>query len=1532
MSSPLAFANRATRAWFEASFEAPTLAQKKGWPAIASGASTLLLAPTGSGKTLSAFLVAIDRLCFGPPPTKSGVRVLYVTPLKALGVDVERNLRAPLAGIRATAQRLGISCRDVSVGVRSGDTPAAERERLRREPPEILITTPESLYLMLASRASEGLRTVETLIVDEIHNLVPTKRGVHLALSLERLEAIRTSDAPSGSSGSSVTPMQRIGLSATQRPLDEVARFLGGLRPEGEIFVPRDVTLVDAKAPKAFEVSVEVPVEDLARLDLEPPPPRADTSDVDLDAIDAELGLVALDADPLGDPMSAPIGRTGPTSVWPAIHPRLVALIRAHRSTMIFVNSRRLAERLSDALNELAGDPNLCRAHHGSMAKDMRAEVEDRLKRGLLPAIVATSSLELGIDVGAVDLVIQIEAPPSVASGIQRIGRAGHQVGAVSRGRIFPKYRGDLLACAAVVQHLREGKVEATFYPRNPLDVLAQQLVALVVERGEIRVDEAYALTRRAAPFAELPRRSFEGVLDMLSGRYPSERFGELRARLTYDRIEGVLRPRKGARLLAVANAGTIPDRGLYGVFLAGQEKPIRVGELDEEMVFESREGEIFLLGASSWRIEEITHDRVLVSPAPGEPGKMPFWRGDRPGRPVDFGRAIGELARTLLKRSDDEAVAELVERHGLDARAADNLVRYLRDQENVSAVPTDRRIVIERFLDELGDPVVAVLTPFGTPVHAPWATAVQARLSRERGIEADVLHADDGIVFRFVDVDEPPEDAFFLPDPDEVERLVTERLSSTSLFASHFRENAARALLLPRKRPGQRTPLWAQRRKSAQLLQVASEANDFPIVLETYREVLRDVFDLGALQSLLRDVGDRRVRVSSVETKAPSPFAAALLFHYVASFMYEGDAPLAERRAQALTLDHAQLRALLGEPELRELLDADAVVEVERQLLRLDRTLGGEDDVHDLLLAIGDLSRDELHAYHSDGPLDAWLDGLLAARRLVELRVGGELRLAAVEDVARFRDALGVVPPRGLPQSLLGPVDDPLGQLVGRYARTHGPFTADECASRLGLGVAPVKETLARLANAGRLAVGELLPTSLMRERGRRGGHEHCDVEVLRRIKRRSLAKLRAEVEPVEPTAYQRFLLQWQGVGVDRRGLDALVGVIEQLQGAPIAASDLESRVLPARLARFDPRDLDELCATGEVIWRGLQPLGEKDGRIALYLADHYPLLAPREPDETRAPRDTELAARVRELLAQRGAVFFRDLVRETARMPAELHETLWDLVWAGEVTNDTLAPLRSLRAPARRSSRRTRLGARTTAGPAGSEGRWSLLPPTESNVTQRLEALATQLLERHGVLVREAVHAELRALGLPGGFSAVYPVLKAMEETGRVRRGYFVSGLGAAQFALPGAEDRLRDRRHDEETLATLLAADDPANAYGAALSWPSAPEGSETAKRQAGARVVLHRGALVGFLGRGGKSLTSFLPEQEPERTHAKAALVEAVGRGEGIARGRRGGAGVELARVDGGTATSSGLAEAFVEGGFVRAGETLFRRVE
>ena len=1445
---PLSGFAPAVREWFQASFPEPTSAQRKGWPPILAGESTLLLAPTGSGKTLAAFLAGIDRLMFSPEPAKKArTRILYVSPLKALAVDVERNLRAPIAGVAATAERLGASFRLPTVAIRSGDTPQAERARIARTPPDILITTPESLYLLLTSRAREIFASLETVIVDEIHAIAATKRGAHLFVSLERVEALREGRRP----------LQRIGLSATQRPLEEIARLLGGGEVSGrgaahkEVWKPRPVAIVDAGSRKAFALTVEVPVEDMARLAAE----------------EEEI------------PSGPAAGGAPRKSIWPSIYPRLVELVRAHRATMIFVNSRRLAERLAAAVNESAGE-ELALAHHGSVAREKRQDIEDRLKRGDLPAIVATSSLELGIDMGAVDQVIQIEAPPSIASGMQRIGRAGHSVGEVSRGILFPKYRGDLLAAAAATERMAEGRVEETAYPRNPLDVLAQQIVAIAASgigaagaEGAVDVGELFRLIRRAAPFADLPRASFEGVLDMLSGRYPSDEFAELRPRLTWDRVDGTVRAREGARHVAIVNAGTIPDRGLYGVFLAGDDprRSLRVGELDEEMVFESRPGDVFVLGASSWRILEITHDRVTVAPAPGEPGKMPFWHGDRPGRPTEFGEAIGALSRTLAAASDPEAIARLQERHGLDPRAAANLVAYLREQAAATGqVPSDRTIVVERYRDEIGDWRVCVLSPFGARVHAPWATALTARLRESSGSEVEAIWSDDGMVFRLPESDEPPEASLFVPAADEIEDRVVRALGETSLFAARFRENAARALLLPRRHPGRRSPLWAQRKRAADLLAVAARYGSFPILLETYRECLRDVFDLPGLVELLRRVAARRIRVVTVDSHTPSPFAASLLFSYVANFIYDGDAPLAERRAQALSVDQAQLRELLGEAELRELLDVEAIESLERSLQRLEgHRVRHADGLHDLLLSLGDLTENEIRA-RSAAPEETsrWVDALLRERRVIRATVAGELRIAAAEDAGRLRDALGVVPPPGLPNAFLEPVPNALADLVSRYARTHGPFRLEDLAGRLGIAVGMARLALDRLEERGRVLRGDFLP----------GGRslEWCDAGVLRAIKRRSLAKLRREVEPVEPVAFARFLTEWQSLTSPRPGLEALLGVVEQLQGAPIPASVLETEVLPARVERYRPSDLDALCAAGEVVWRGLEPLGPSDGRIALYLPDRLALLA-----RPSSPVDGELARRVRGLLSQRGALFFPDLLAEVGGFPGDLLATLWDMVWAGEVGNDTLTPLRSLlRGSASRRGRRA--GGSTfrsrRLGPPGSEGRWSLgaaarKAPSE---TERATALAKSLLARYGVLTREAVAAE----GIAGGFSAVYPILKAMEESGQIRRGYFVAGLGATQFAVSGADDRLRANREASEDPQTLvLAASDPANPWGAALPWPA---GEVRAQRAAGAQVVLRDGALLGWIGRAESSLFTFLPPAEPERGAAAAAIAGALAR--------------------------------------------------
>ena len=1477
-ADPLSELSLPARDWFETTLGTPTRAQALGLPAIISGASTLLLSPTGSGKTLAAFLSAVDKLMNSPePPKETRCRVLYVSPLKALAVDIERNLRAPIAGISEAARRLGKDVRVPTLAVRTGDTPQVERARMRRTPPDILITTPESLFLLLTSETRKILESVETLIVDEIHSLVASKRGAHLFLSLERLQALRAGK-----------PLQRIGLSATQRPLEEVARLLVGFDAELQ---QRPVTIIDAAQKKPLRLSVELP-EPVAE-------PATDESDR------------------LRDIVSGPAtrGPAGARSVWPAVHERLVALIREHRTTMIFVNSRRLSERLASALNEVAGE-ELALAHHGSVAREKRQVIEERLKAGLLPAIVATSSLELGLDIGAVDLVVQIEAPPSIASGLQRIGRAHHHVGGTPQGVLMPKHKADLLATAAATRSMVEGRVEATFYPRNPLDVLAQQLVAMcAVEPYD--VDTLYRAVRQAAPFAELPRSAFDGVLDMLSGRYPSDEFAELRPRLVWDRVSGTVRARSFALRLAVTNAGTIPDRGLYGVFLAGEDGPKggrRVGELDEEMVFELREGEVFLLGASSWRAEQITHDRVLVTPAPGEPGKMPFWHGDRPGRPLEFGKAVGALTRTIAQAQPPAAEALLTEQYFLDTASAHSLSEYVHEQMTaVGEVPSDRVIVIERFLDEVGDHRVCVLTPFGSRVHAPWATAVTETLRTRRVGDIDSVWSDDGMIFRIPASDEPPPSEWFLPSSTEVEDRVSRAIDGTSLFAARFREAAGRALLLPRRHPTRRQPLWAQRKRAADLLAVAARHPTFPIVLETYRECLRDVFDLPGLVSVLSDVEKRRVRVRTVDTLAPSPFAASLLFSFVANFVYEGDAPLAERRAQALTIDHERLRELLGETELRSLLDPEIIVEHERFLQKLSYPAKDADALCDVLRALGDLTLNELYERAaSAAEAQRWLLQLEREHRVFQVRIQRETRYLAAEDAGRYRDALGIVPPPGTPSAFLEPVPDAVSQIVSRYARNHGPFPESALGIRYGLSGQSIAEVIGQLRQSGRLVSGAFLTGGQ--------GDELCDAEVLRTLRQRSLAQLRREVEPVEPVVLCRFLLEYQGTTHPRRGDAALLDAVGQLEGCPLPASALLKDILPARVRGMTPRDLDALCSSGEVVWAGVEPIGSSDGRIALYLAEHEALLA-----RTITPIQTEQANAIRATLARRGAVFFAELLRETGGFPNDVLSTLWDMVWSGEVTNDSLEALRSLLRPAssKRDGRSARLHAsrRSTQGRLpGSEGRWSLRSARwgqPASDTDRRAALARALLERYGVVTREVAHAE----SLEGGFSSVYEILKVMESAGRIRRGYFVAGHGGVQFALPGADEDLRAQRTPREDTprAQVLSAVDPANPYGALLPWPER-EGSAAAgrlARTAGAFVVLHRGVLVAYLQNAG-ALTSFGSEPNTERERALASSLAAWARAQPFRRAFR------IATIDGAPAAEHVIANAFREAGFVAAG--------
>ncbi len=1436
-----------TREWFTAAFAEPTPAQAQAWPAIASGEHVLISAPTGSGKTLAAFLYGIDRLAHDDRE-RAGIGLVYVSPLKALSYDIDRNLRAPLRGVGA----------ELTVAVRTGDTPQKERQAMLKQPPDILITTPESLYLMLTGRAQTLFEGTQFCIVDEIHAVASTKRGAHLALTLERLTKAAGDD------------VQRIGLSATQNPLSEIAKYMVGPK--------RECRIVDTGIRKELDLKIHVPVESMVEPDATPAP----------------------DLDPL-------VGGSEATrrSIWPAIYPELLELVNQHRSTIIFVNNRRGAERLALRLNELA-EREIARAHHGSLAREERTVVEEMLKAGELPCLVATSSLELGIDMGAVDLVIQVESPKSVARGLQRIGRAGHSVGDISRGRIFPKFRADLLECAVVARRMKDGAIETTVVPRNALDVLAQQIVAIVAAAPDdepVRVDDLHALVTSTYSYAELTRKQLENVLDMLDGRYPSTEFSELRPRIIWDRLQGTIRPRPGARQLAVTNAGTIPDRGLYAVTLPDGR---RVGELDEEMVYEARPGQTFLLGASTWRIEEIGRDRVIVTPAPGLPGAVPFWKGDSMGRPKELGEAIGAFSRWAV----DQDPHSLQAHYDLDEKAASNLVDFLKEQQDATRViPSDRAVVIERFRDEIGDWRLCVLSPFGGRVHAAWGLALSQKIREETELESDAIWSDDGIIVHLPDADEPPGADLVLMEPDEIEDRVVSELASSALFGARFRENSGRALLIPRARPGKRTPLWQQRLKSQSLLEVAKKFDDFPIVLETYRECLRDVLDLGGLTELLTKLHRREISLIEVETSTASPFASSLLFDYVATYMYEGDTPNAERRAAALSLDRDLLRELLGQEELRDLIDPRALAQVEEDLQFLSeaRQATSRDTLHDVLRTLGDLTASEAAARVMPGlDADRMLADLKAERRAVRVRIANEERWIDAADAGLYRDALGVAPPGGLPAAFLEDVDGALIKLVRRYAATHGPFTTAEVRHRFGVDPTAV---LAQLGRDGTVIQGELRP----------GGSERewCDPEVLRRLRRASLARLREEIEPVDHRALARFLPAWQNVdrhSASGAGIDRLREALIPLQGLPLPAETWERDVLPRRIGAYSPSWMDQLCAAGEVVWLGAGPLGRNSGKVALYFREDVALLG--APPTRVPPPDRDEHELIRTRL-QAGACFFTDLLVDVELAPEQLQAALWDLVWAGEVTNDAFAPLRAprltlARAQRDQAQRRTGRFSRARRGLGASaqvQGRWSLTAPlfaAQPDPATRRRALAELLLERYGILTREQVLAE----GVPGGFSAIYSELSQLETLGVARRGYFVEGLGGAQFALPGAVERLRAQPPRQEP-PVLLAAVDPAQPYGATLPWPKAEEGRRLT-RNPGAHVVTMAGEPILYVERGGRALQTLVPAGDSRIPAALQRLVEHVQSGT-IKR-------LALEKIDGQPVSGSPLEPVLTELGF------------
>jgi ATP-dependent Lhr-like helicase len=1462
----------ATSRWFAEAFDGPTPVQREGWRRIAAGEHCLLVAPTGSGKTLAAFLFCLDQLSRLPADAPTGTRVVYVSPLKALVYDIERNLRAPLAGIERSAALQGRSLRRPSVALRTGDTTARERRAQARYPADVLVTTPESLYLILGSAAAANLASVDTIIVDEVHALAPNKRGAHLALSLERLARLTPVDP------------QRIGLSATVRPAELAASFLGG---------DRAVSVVDSSRVPAMELSVVCPVADMTS--PEGPvgpvasPPQASPSSL--------LGQLSSPVETRVDP---------PRGMWAAIVPQLVKLVDEHQSTIIFVNSRGLCERLCQQLNDCAAhqglsDREISRAHHGSLAHDQRREIEEALKAGQLPAIVATSSLELGIDMGAVDLVVLVESPGSVARGLQRIGRAGHHVGAISHGRLYPKHQSDLLESAVVARLMRQGELEPLALPRLPLDVLAQQIVASVAV-APATVEELLAWLRRTASFTELSREMLATVLDMLSGKYPSTDFADLRPRLIWDRATDRLTARKGSKTLSLVAGGTIPDRGLYAVTLAGGGS--RLGELDEEMVHETRPGEVITLGASSWRVERVNRDRVEVSPAPGEVGKLPFWHGEGPGRPVELGRAVGAMTARLGQMESEAAEGWLQKDYDLDRWAARNLVRYVRDQrEATGCLPTDRAITIERFRDDLGDYRLCLLTPFGTRVHAPWALAIETRLAGLAGFEVQALWTDDGIVLRLVGEGELPTEELLLPEPEQVEDLVVEQLGHSPVFAAQFRENAARALLMPRPRPGQRTPLWAQRLKAQQLLGAARNFPSFPIVLETYRSCLQDLFDVPALREILEGIRRRDIRVDVVDTREASPFARSLVFAYVSSYMYayaaDGDLPLAERRAHALALDRRLLEELLGHEGLRELLDSSII---EQTVAELQRRASGfrardSEELHDLFLQLGDVTTEEV-AQRCAGPAEAWLEELRSQRRVVSMRIGGEPRWIAVEDVALYRDALGAVPPQGVAAAFLEPRKEPLDELFRRWVRRQGPFETDRLTQRYHLVPAQVEVVLSALAGRGEVLRGDFMP----------GGRqpEWIHPEVLQRLRRRTLAKMRGEVAPVEGAVLGRFLPRWQGVDRPQGGAaGGLEQTLAQLEGLPLSFAELESALLPCRVPNYQPRQLDELGAVGAVVWVGSGSLGARDGKVALYRRERASALVPEPQAEAL---EEPLCRTLVEHLQRHGASFLTELLLcRGSATEDELLDALWQLVWAGWLTNDTFHPLRHLR---------RRRGASPRRGGVAAGGRWSLVSslrePTRS-VTEQAHSRTLMLLERYGLVCRAVAEQE----NLSGGFAGIYDVLRAMEEAGKVRRGHFIEGLAGAQFAYVGAVDQLRGQRpRPDQPAVTLLAATDPANPYGGILPWPepAGPDGAVKLRRVAGSSVVLLDGELVLYLDRQGRRAWTFVGPSEGASLVLAAA---ALGR---LARRRRGKY-LRLESIDGVPARSAGQAAWFKEAGFV-----------
>ncbi len=1473
------------REWFRSALGEPTAPQRLGWPAIAAGQNTLLLAPTGSGKTLAAFLACLDHL-WRQPQLPRGVRVLYVSPLKALNNDIHRNLQLPLEGVAEAARRMGTPLPELEAAVRTGDTPQSERQRLVRRPPHVLITTPESLHLLLTSRARETLRGVTHVIVDEIHALCPNKRGVFLSLLLERLEALRRDKSS----------FVRIGLSATQRPLEEVARYLGGQQTgvSGEL-TSRPVTILDAGLRKDIDLGVLNPVEQFGPL-----PER---------------------------------------SVWPSIYRLLTDLVRQHRSTIIFTNDRRSAERVTAFLNE---EEDLARAHHGSVDLERRREIETALKEGRLPAVCATASLELGIDMGAVDLVCQVASPGNVARALQRVGRAGHLVGQTSKGRFVPRTPADLLEQAVLVREMKAGRVEEVRTPTGCLDVLAQQLVAMAA-MDDWPVPELYALVRRAYPYRDLSPQAFETTLEMISGRYrfagltTGGKMEALQPRVSWDRVHNRLVALPGSQSLVLVNGGTIPDTGQYGAYLADGT---RLGELDEEFIYERRVGDTFLLGTNAWRLERIDSDRVVVAPAEGAPAMVPFWRGEGLGRSYGLGVAVGAFLRELAGRLDDPSCSDwLMKEFGLDRHAARSLQHHItRQQLAAGCVPSDRTLLVEASRDQLGDWQVLLLSPFGQRLHLALRFALEARLKQRLGYSPQCLHHDDGILIRLTDTDEPILDLFDDLTPENVEGLILDELADSALFALRFRHNAARALLMPKGQAGKRAPLWLQRLRGKDLLQVARRHPDFPVVVETFRECLQDHLDVPRLKELLGDIRSKKVEVVTRRAETPSPFAAGLLFAFTAANMYHYDRVDADA-SSAGALDRDLLQQLIAPADQEHLLDPRAVHQVERRLRGVGQPPRSAAEMAEWLRRLGDLTDDEL-----EGPMLGFVEELEADGRAVRIElpaVNKRLRRILAEEEELYRQAFGLIDatPAPVQARSAGAGDyrarasggDPQGAapaqaqdaalaIFARFLDTHALVGLEDVLARYPFDRAWAKRQLEAWVRAGRAVV---VPT-------RQGEPERYAAPAnLEQVQRGSLGLLRREVITCSPAQFADFVLRWQHVHpAERRGsADGLAAVLERLNGLPLPFEVWEQTVLPARVPGYQPRWLDEWVSGGSGVWVA-QGTGETGVDLVAFLA--RPMLVQLAPPERpEAPPLSANADRVAALLEQRGALFLTDLVSDTGMSPGEVRRALWELSRASRVSNDHLDVLRRgeptadvISSPATGASVRSLRRMMTQR----SEGRWSPLRWGRPAPEEVALAQCSLLLQRYGIVARELAAADPWLLP----WRVLYEVLSRLELTGEVRRGYFVEGLSGAQFALPEAAELLQEL-HAPSTAAAplvLLHSADPSNLYGSGAPFdvPLLDGGTRPLLRRAGNWLVLKAGRPVLLVESQGKKLTALASASRDDVAAAARAL-------PGIFDGYRG-TGVKhrltVEEWNGEPVTRSAGRELLEAAGFVRdyQGMTLF----